>query len=69
MTLRSTINTPAVEYDIRSSARAQLGARRLQANYEHGQWWLTDLRSGAQWSVCDAEGEGYAFEQVTAGDE
>lgn len=43
------------------------------ANFEHGQWWVTDLYNGAQWSVVDAEGgsaiDGFDFEQVTEGNE
>ena len=42
--------------------------RRIQTYFEHGQWWVTDLDTGAQWSVCDAT-RGFVFEQVTTGDE
>lgn len=47
--------------------------RRVSADFEHGQWWITDLDTGAQWSVVDAEGkravDGFDFEQVTEGEE
>ena len=73
-TLRSTINSPEVEQDILWAAAQRLGrTRRLEADYEHGQWWITDLDSGRQWSVVDAEGgpavDGFDFELVSDGDE
>jgi hypothetical protein len=42
----------------------------LKAFFEHGQWWVTDMTSGAAWSVHDSEGplSGYDFEQVSDGD-
>jgi hypothetical protein len=59
-----------MERRVRSAARAVLGRRRLQADYEHGQWWITDLDTGAQWSVHDcSRPAGFDFEQVTRGDE
>lgn len=73
MTLKTETNTNAMERRIRSAARTALGHRRLQADFEHGQWWMTDLRSGAQWSVVDAEGgnsvDGLDFEMVTSPEE
>jgi len=43
------------------------------ADFEHGQWWITYLLTGAQWPVCDADGvgstDGFCFERVTQGDE
>jgi hypothetical protein len=48
--------------------------RRINSDFEHGQWWITDLDTGAQWSVCDTEGteadgvfDGFCFEQVSRG--
>ena len=44
----------------------------IAADFEHGQWFITCLSCGAQWSVNDAEGrdgEYYQFDQVTVGDE
>lgn len=42
---------------------------RIQPDFEHGQWWITDLDSGAQWSVNDCSGpQAFTFEQVTQGD-
>lgn len=70
--LNTETNTPTMERRILRAARAHLGHRRLEADFEHGQWWITDCRTGAQWSVCDATGpgstEGFDFEQVTEGD-
>jgi hypothetical protein len=55
------------------AAKESLQRQNLSADFEHGQWWITDLDSGAQWSVVDAEGgnsiDGFDFEQVTQGDE
>jgi hypothetical protein len=52
---------------------------RYNADFEHGQWWITDLDTGDQWAVNDAEGseangengvfDGFCFEQVTKGDD
>ncbi len=72
MTLRSTVNDRATERTIIEDATAgnPLGDR-LQADYEHGQWWVTDLDTGAQWSVTDCQTpdgrEYFGFEQVTEG--
>ena len=71
--LRSTVNTQAMERRVRRAARYVLGKRQLQADYEHGQWWVTHRPTGAQWSVVDcatAAGVDYfGFEQVSRGDE
>lgn len=56
------------------AARAILGTRRgrLEADYEHGQWWVHDRLTGEAWSVIDAEGGrsvlGFDVEQVSEGD-
>lgn len=73
--LNTETNTLAMERRIRSAARhAGLGCR-LSADYEHGQWWITNLDNGGQWSVCDADGsaaqgvfDGFCFEEITAQD-
>jgi hypothetical protein len=77
--LRCETNTRAMERRILRAARVRLarhasslGPRRFSAAFEHGQWWVTDLTSGAQWSVVDcvgAEGEYFDFERVSQGDE
>jgi hypothetical protein len=77
--LRSSINTEEMGALVLSNARAgaPIGGgedgERLRADYEHGQWWITDLETGAQWSVVDcwtdAIGDYFGFEQVTAGDD
>jgi hypothetical protein len=64
-----------MELRILAAARysPEIGRRRLAADFEHGQWWVTDLDSGAQWSVCDASGgvavDGFSFERVTEGED
>lgn len=72
--LKTEMNTRAMERRILVAAGAILGNRRsLSADFEHGQWWVTNRRTGAQWSVVDAVGgravNGFDFEQVTQGDE
>jgi hypothetical protein len=67
-------DTTAMEQRVVRAARTRFGqTRRLQADFEHGQWWVTLLGSGAQYSVVEcqsADGIDYLdFEQVTAGDE
>lgn len=67
--LRTEQNTRAVEQDIEYAVTDELGIARFTTDFEHGQWWVTDLDSGAQWSVCDANTpSGFCFEQVTEGD-
>ncbi len=71
--LRSTINDSEIEREILTHAQDDDLGERLTADYEHGQWWVTDLDSGAQWSVVDCESvdgdEYFGFEQVSQGDE
>jgi hypothetical protein len=43
--------------------------RKFTCYFEHGQWWVSDLDTGAQWSVCDSEPGGFCFEQVSQGEE
>jgi hypothetical protein len=50
-----------------SGERAVPHRRRINADFEHGQWWITDLDTGAQWSVHDTNGKGFCFEQVSQG--
>jgi len=71
--LKTETNTPAMEKRVLKAARKALKRRNLTAFFEHGQWWIEHLPSGAQWSVCDASGpscpNGFDFEQVSQGDE
>jgi hypothetical protein len=76
--LKTETNTPAMEARILREVNAQLvnPARsyvEFRAFFEHGQWWIEHLPSGAQWAVNDAEtrdGEAtFDFEQVTIGEE
>lgn len=44
----------------------------FSADFEYGQWFITCLSCGAQWSVNDAEGrdgEYYQFDEVSGGDD
>jgi len=74
--LKTERNTPTIEQRALRAARKALKLSRrvrLAADFEHGQWWITNLDTGAQWSVVDADGgpavDGFDFEQVTRGDE
>ncbi len=67
--LKCEINTAEMEVVVLRYAKTELRRRNLQADFEHGQWWITHLPSGAQWSVCDANTpSGFCFEQVSMGD-
>lgn len=70
--LLTETHTPAMERRVLRAARTRLGRGPWQADFEHGQWWVTHLRTGAQWSAVDAERAGVAyldFEQVTRGED
>lgn len=74
-TLMTETNTPAMERRVLRAARWRLGAARslrYQADFEHGQWWVTELGTGAQYSVVDCQtkdGVVYLdFEQVSRGE-
>jgi hypothetical protein len=71
MKLQCETNTRAVENRIRRHFAAWSGipARDFQTDFEHGQWWVTALRTGKQWSVCDSEPGPFCYEQVSQGDE
>lgn len=71
--LRTETNTTEMYQAVLKAAKKTLRKRNLTADFEHGQWWVTELGTGAQWAVNDAEtqtGEQYFdFEQVSEGDE
>ena len=55
--------------DLAADALPHLDVDDLQADYEHGQWWITHVPSGAQWSVHDCSGPAvFDFERVSDGD-
>ena len=66
-------SNPELREEVLEVAEEKFGAGTLSVDYEHGQWWVTILETGAQYSVVDAEGgdsiDGYDFEQVTLGEE
>jgi len=71
--LKTETNTPQIARRVLRAARKSLRERKLQADFEHGQWWITSLKTGAQWSVVDSEGgptvDGFDFELITFPDE
>lgn len=69
MSLRCERNTPNMHDAVISDAREALERTNLQADFEHGQWFVTDRETGAQWAVNDAEGCTFDYEQVTQGDD
>jgi hypothetical protein len=82
MALKCETKTAKMESMVRAAAKAHdaLAAHgftpgddtALQVDFEHGQWWVTCLPCGAQWSASDATGAGtvggFDFEEVCAGD-
>ena len=69
--LKTEIDTPKMQSRIERAWNASAYSRidmRYQFDFEHGQWWVTELESGRQWSVVDAEGgqsiDGFDFERV-----
>jgi hypothetical protein len=65
----SSTDNAKTEREIKSAFRDQFGmGNRIQTNFEHGQWWITDLDTGAQWSVVDSS-DGFDFEEVTPAEE
>lgn len=75
MTLKTETNTPEMEERVLDAANASaLGDSHkhgLASAFAHGQWWVTCVDCGAQWSVVDATGgnsvDGFDFERVTEG--
>lgn len=79
--LRCEQNTRRVEREIRRAAKAVRLCKTPMPEYEHGQWWVIDLETGAAWSVHDcvplqgraahvghAAVNNFCFEQVVEGD-
>ena len=65
-------NTPEVQDSIDAVFRSDMGIRDIQVDFEHGQWFVTQLSTGAQWSVNDAVVNGeetFDFEQISEGEE
>lgn len=52
---------------------SRLERKRYDYVFEHGQLWIVNATTGAQWSAVDAEGgssvNGFDFEQVAFGDD
>lgn len=71
--LKTETNTRSVERRVRSAfANSGLNSprRKFDAFFEHGQWWITVLTNGRQYSVHDSNGPyGFDFEMVSEGDE
>jgi hypothetical protein len=71
--LNCETNTPAMEEIILAAATKHFNSRHLIAFFEHGQWWIENRKTSAQWSVNDTETQTgvsyFSFEQVTRGDE
>jgi hypothetical protein len=70
--LKTETNTAEMEDRILGAFRKRRPVCDVQLDFEHGQWWVTALGTGTQWSVVDAEGgasvDGFDFEIVTEGD-
>jgi hypothetical protein len=57
-----------MERQIKSDAVATFPNHDITTDFEHGQWWITCLSCGAQWSVHDLNQHDFDFEQVSQGD-
>jgi hypothetical protein len=55
----------AIEKAFKAVARK---GERYQFDYEHGQWWVTELGTGAMWGVYDTHPGEFSFEVVARGD-
>ena len=71
MPLNCEINTPEMDSEIQVAAESALCCQTITTFFEHGQWWVENLDTGAQWSVNDGNlpptSGGFCFEQVTEG--
>ena len=70
--LQTETNTRTMERRVLRAARAVLFEPRSHVKLtadEHGQWWVTNVDNGGQWSVHDATGgasfDGFDFERVS----
>lgn len=69
--LNTETNTVAMEQDVQSAFvhhAYHRAHRRVQTDFEHGQWWVTCLDCGMQFSVVDTD-KSFDFENVTGSDE
>lgn len=67
-----TDNSPVTGINIIKAFRVNhAGLVNAQAVFEHGQWWIFDSQTGAQWSVGPGDGpgtvDGWDFEKITEG--
>ena len=70
--LRCETNTRAMRDEVYTAAMQDLNVSDIQVDFEHGQWFVTQLSTGAQWSVHDAESNGneyFEFDQISEGDD
>ena len=62
-------NTFVMAKKVVTAANKHFHTKEMRAFFEHGQWWVTNHKTGAQYSVNDAEGigttNGFDFEEVT----
>ena len=75
MALKCETNAVEIETEILAHADAEDALVQhgpIDADFEHGSWFLTCIACGGQWSVNDAVSikgdEGFSFEEVSAGD-
>ena len=80
--LKCETNTQAMSARILAAAFQLFGSGRFFfTDFEYSQWWLTEISTGARWSVGDAEADtdareqavgivdGFLFEPVTEGED
>lgn len=74
--LKTEINTPEMRTRVHKAFLAGYflaDGECIEPIFEHGQWYIVNVASGAVWSACDGEGgpaiDGFVFEEIDKGDE
>lgn len=72
--LKCETDTPEMEHRIERAFNTKHGmVGDVNVDFEHGQWWVNHILTGACWSVVDASGgssvDGFDFEQISEGEE
>ncbi len=69
--LKSETNSREIELEIRATFEQtdEVNIHHpVQLDFEQGQWFVTCIKCGKQWSVNDTEDD-FCFEEVSCGDE
>ena len=69
MALLTEQDTERVRKLVMREASQRFGRGKMNAFFEHGQWWVENRRTGAQYSVIDSVPGPFTFERVSYGSE